>query len=55
MCVHMQDARNVFSAREFVWWYNGHPDGQHLPVDLRGVTSVAVCGIGEFSVVCGGC
>ena len=51
----MQDARNVFSAREFVWWYNGHPDGQHLPVDLRGVTSVAVCGIGEFSVVCGGC
>lgn len=42
-----QAARNVFSAREFVWWYNGHPDGRHLPVDLRGVTSVAVCGIGR--------
>eukprot|EP00983_Pelagomonas_calceolata_P096560 1158140-Pelagomonas_calceolata.AAC.4 len=44
-----QGGRNVFSAREFVWWYNGHPDGKHLPVDLRGVSSVAVCGIGKCS------
>lgn len=26
-----EDARGVFSAREFVWWYNGHPDARHLP------------------------
>ena len=35
-------ARNLFSAREFVWWYNGHPDAERLPVDLEGVESVAV-------------
>jgi adrenodoxin-NADP+ reductase len=38
----------VFSAREFVWWYNGHPDAAQLPVDLRGVSSVAIAGIGAL-------
>ncbi|KAF5827676.1 hypothetical protein DUNSADRAFT_255 [Dunaliella salina] len=47
-----EGGRNVFSAREFVWWYNGHPDGKHLPVDLRGVSSVAVCGIGNVALDC---
>jgi hypothetical protein len=42
----------VFSAREFVWWYNGHPDGVKLPVDLSRVQSVAVCGIGNVAVDC---
>jgi len=32
-----QGLRNVFSAREFVWWYNGHPDYRDLPVDLSKV------------------
>ncbi len=27
----------VLSAREFVWWYNGHPDARHLPIDLSKV------------------
>lgn len=33
-CVALQDLRGVISAREFVWWFNGHPDGAQLPVDL---------------------
>ncbi len=37
----------MLSARQFSWWYNGHPDSARLPVDLSRVTSVAVCGIGE--------
>ena len=47
-----EGARNVFSAREFVWWYNGHPDAAEgkLPVDLSRVESVAVSqeGLGEL-------
>jgi hypothetical protein len=42
----LQGAKNVFSAREFVWWYNGHPDALKLPVDMSRVEGVAVCGIG---------
>lgn len=48
----MQDAKGVFSAREFVWWYNGHPDARHLPVDLSRVRSVAVCGVGNVALDC---
>lgn len=29
-----QDTPGVYSAREFVWWYNGHPDARNLPIDL---------------------
>jgi hypothetical protein len=47
-----QDSKGVFAAREFVWWYNGHPDQQHLPVDLSRVESVAVCGIGNVALDC---
>lgn len=47
-----QDSKGVFAAREFVWWYNGHPDQQALPVDLSKVESVAVCGIGNVALDC---
>jgi adrenodoxin-NADP+ reductase len=42
----------VYAAREFVWWYNGHPDQQQLPIDLSKVESVAVCGIGNVALDC---
>ncbi len=45
-CADLQDGPGVLSAREFVWWYNGHPDASSLSVDLSRVRSVAVCGIG---------
>ena len=35
--MHVRDAQElqgVISAREFVWWFNGHPDAVDLPVDL---------------------
>jgi adrenodoxin-NADP+ reductase len=44
--------QGVLSAREFVWWYNGHPDCTHLPVDLSRVESVAVCGVGNVALDC---
>ena len=47
-----QGSRGVFSARQFVWWYNGHPDCATLPVDLSRVESVAVCGIGNVALDC---
>lgn len=47
-----EDAAGVFAAREFVWWYNGHPDARQLPVDLTNVKSVAVCGIGNVALDC---
>lgn len=47
-----EEAPGVFAAREFVWWYNGHPDGAALPVDLSNVDSVAICGIGNVALDC---
>ena len=42
-----QGLRNVFSAREFVWWYNGHPDCRDLPVDLSEVQYLPWCMVHE--------
>lgn len=42
----------MLSAREFVWWYNGHPAHQGLPVDLRSVRSVAIVGLGNVALDC---
>eukprot|EP00798_Chlamydomonas_sp_ICE-L_P023901 gene23901-9468_t len=44
--------KNVFSAREFVWWYNGHPNATSLPIDLSNVESVVVCGVGNVALDC---
>lgn len=51
-CCVLQDSKGVFAAREFVWWYNGHPDQEHLPVDLSKVEAVAICGIGNVALDC---
>lgn len=48
----LQDSHGVLAAREFVWWYNAHPDARHLPIDLSKVKSVAVCGIGNVALDC---
>jgi hypothetical protein len=53
LCVlAVQDSTGVYAAREFVWWYNGHPDQKDLPIDLSKVESVAVCGIGNVALDC---
>ncbi|KAL4420950.1 hypothetical protein ABPG77_004579 [Micractinium sp. CCAP 211/92] len=47
-----EDLPGVFSAREFVWWYNGHPAYRHLPIDLSRMRSVAIAGLGNVAVDC---
>ncbi|CAI5461031.1 unnamed protein product [Closterium sp. Yama58-4] len=42
--------RGVFSAREFVWWYNGHPDYANLPVDLTSTDTAVVVGQGNVAL-----
>ena len=43
----------MFSAREFVWWYNGHPQYRDLPVDLSATRSVAIAGLGNVAGAAG--
>ena len=42
----------MLSAREFVQWYNGHPENVSLPIDLASTSSVAICGLGNVAVDC---
>ena len=39
-----QDLPDVFSAREFVWWYNGHPNFASLPIDLSRARIAVILG-----------
>lgn len=48
----MQNLSGVLSAREFVWWYNGHPEYADTSIDLSSITSVAICGLGNVAVDC---
>ena len=47
-----EDARGCFSARQFVNWYNGHPDYIALPVDLSAVERVGIVGLGNVALDC---
>lgn len=42
----------MISAREFVWWYNGHPHVRADAVDLSQIRSVAICGVGNVALDC---
>ena len=42
----------MLPARKFVWWYNGHPHGGDVGVDLAAVRSVAVLGVGNVALDC---
>ncbi|KAK6941495.1 hypothetical protein RJ641_026872, partial [Dillenia turbinata] len=37
-------------VREFVWWYNGHPDCAHLSPDLKSSDTVVVLGQGNVAL-----
>ncbi|KAL4304200.1 hypothetical protein GQ457_10G000590 [Hibiscus cannabinus] len=39
-----EDLKGVHSAREFVWWYNGHPDGRNLDPDLKNTDTAVILG-----------
>ncbi|KAH0859027.1 hypothetical protein HID58_087288 [Brassica napus] len=40
----------VFSAREFVWWYNGHPDYSSLKPDLKSSDKAVILGQGNVAL-----
>ena len=52
MLCHIQDLAGILSAREFVWWYNGHPEYADLNLDLSRIRNVAICGLGNVAVDC---
>jgi ferredoxin--NADP+ reductase len=37
-----ENLKNVFTAAEFVSWYNGHPDFKDLQVDLSGKSAIVI-------------
>ncbi|ONK65665.1 uncharacterized protein A4U43_C07F39420 [Asparagus officinalis] len=39
-----EDLRGIYSAREFVWWYNGHPDCYNLEPDLKHTDTAVIFG-----------
>ncbi|CAM0957378.1 unnamed protein product [Alopecurus aequalis] len=45
-----KDLRGIHSAREFVWWYNGHPDMCNLAPDLENTESAVVLGQGNVAL-----
>lgn len=47
-----EEGGGVFSAREFVWWYNGHPDCRNLSVSLDSVKTVGIIGAGNVALDC---
>ncbi|CAN6456560.1 unnamed protein product [Victoria cruziana] len=45
-----EDLAGIYSAREFVWWYNGHPDCSALSPDLRTTDTAVVLGQGNVAL-----
>lgn len=40
----------IYSAREFVWWYNGHPDYSSLKPDLKSSDTAVILGQGNVAL-----
>ncbi|XP_051143679.1 NADPH:adrenodoxin oxidoreductase, mitochondrial [Andrographis paniculata] len=40
----------AYAAREFVWWYNGHPDCRYLNPDLKSTDTAVVLGQGNVAL-----
>ncbi|KAL9440664.1 hypothetical protein AB3S75_019351 [Citrus x aurantiifolia] len=45
-----EDLIGVHSAREFVWWYNGHPNGKNLSPDLKSTDTAVILGQGNVAL-----
>ncbi|GLJ30202.1 hypothetical protein SUGI_0597560 [Cryptomeria japonica] len=45
-----EELAGIFSAREFVWWYNGHPDCTNLSVDLQSTDTAVIIGQGNVAL-----
>ncbi|GJV16635.1 NADPH:adrenodoxin oxidoreductase, mitochondrial isoform X1 [Tanacetum coccineum] len=45
-----EELKGVHSAREFVWWYNGHPDFSKFTPDLKSTDTAIVLGQGNVAL-----
>ncbi|KAL5976853.1 hypothetical protein ACLOJK_021188 [Asimina triloba] len=45
-----EDLMGIHSAREFVWWYNGHPDYSNLAPDLKCTDTAVILGQGNVAL-----
>ncbi|KAG5063372.1 hypothetical protein JHK85_004555 [Glycine max] len=45
-----ENLKAIHSTREFVWWYNGHLDGQNLKPDLKNNGTVVILGQGNVAL-----
>lgn len=45
-----EELKGVHSAREFVWWYNGHPDFSNMTPDLKSTDTAIVLGQGNVAL-----
>ncbi|WCJ42512.1 NADPH:adrenodoxin oxidoreductase mitochondrial [Euphorbia peplus] len=45
-----EDLLGIHSAREFVWWYNGHPDCNSLNPDLKSTDTAVILGQGNVAL-----
>ena len=45
----MQELAGIYAAREFVWWYNGHPDCRNLAPDLKSSDTAVI--LGQVSLI----
>ncbi|KAF8400835.1 hypothetical protein HHK36_014137 [Tetracentron sinense] len=45
-----EDLKGIHSAREFVWWYNGHPDYKNLALDLKSTETAVILGQGNVAL-----
>lgn len=45
-----EDLEGIYSAREFVWWYNGHPDCRNLAPNLQSTDTAVILGQGNVAL-----
>ncbi|CAL9119356.1 unnamed protein product [Musa textilis] len=45
-----ENLTGIYSAREFVWWYNGHPDCRYMAPDLKCTDTAVVLGQGNVAL-----
>ncbi|KAG4955195.1 hypothetical protein JHK87_040789 [Glycine soja] len=45
-----ENLKGIHLAREFVWWYNGHPDGRNLEPDLKSTDTAVILGQGNVAL-----
>ncbi|CAA2956927.1 NADPH:adrenodoxin oxidoreductase, mitochondrial-like isoform X1 [Olea europaea var. sylvestris] len=45
-----EELGGIHAAREFVWWYNGHPDCRNLAPDLTSTDTAVILGQGNVAL-----